>query len=137
MYPTHRLDFQESTIAPPSRENVTALTDPRSNCQLAMLGGIRVPCSPRQLDQGSVVVLCRRSPVLQNTYISAIEKTHAKSIATYTIAVKIPQCTTSDPRSTDAYANLRDHRRWWIRDQSQPLQAIPKGLLIMAGICPN
>ena len=53
----------------------------------------------RLIDQGSVVVLCRRSPVLQNTCIPAIEKTHAKSIATYTIAVKIPQCTTSDPRS--------------------------------------
>jgi len=33
------------------------MTDPRSNNQLAMLGRIRVRCSPRLLDQGSVLVV--------------------------------------------------------------------------------
>jgi len=38
----------------------------RFNCQLAMLGGIRVPCSPRQLDQ---VALVRSIPATNNRFL--------------------------------------------------------------------
>ena len=73
--------FQESDDCTRRRgENVAALTDPRSNCQLAMLGGIRVPCL-RQLDQGSgavarpnlLFVFFRHIPCsFQNEYVRAI-----------------------------------------------------------------
>ena len=51
--PYAQADFQESTIAPPSRENVAALTDPRSMLFTARL---HVPYATNNMDQGSGAV---------------------------------------------------------------------------------
>ncbi len=94
---THTLD-----IARPEA-GANLVTDPRS------IDGVHIWTPKRTMDQGSVVVLCRRGVVFIVKVLSPLQSQFSE-LATCTIAVKIPQCTTSDPRSNSVSLPISSSR---------------------------